>query len=157
MLIEHELPTFVISRFTRAAPVDIYALAEALGIEVEDAALPANVSGKIFQTWSRYRIEVNKAHPRTRRRFTVAHEIAHFVLHRDRIGDGITDDALYRSDLSDEDERQANAYGASILMPAPLVKNAFRSGTRSYVAMAEMFDVSPQVAEIRMKELRLFY
>ena len=50
--------------------------------------------------FSGYAIFVNKGDRyKTRQRFTIAHKIAHFILHREAIGDGIVDDALYRSGL----------------------------------------------------------
>src|SRR3546814_4029407 len=53
---------------------------------------------------SGFAIYVNGSHPRVRRRFSIAHEIAHFALHRNLIGDGVTDDAMYRSNLSRSEE-----------------------------------------------------
>lgn len=150
-------PTDVIAAFTRKTPVDVYGLANALGLEVvQDATLSDRISGKIERSWSgSVTITVNANHSKTRQRFTVAHEIAHFVLHRDEIGDGIKDDALYRSDLSEAIERQASSYAATILMPAPEVREAFARGVDTPIQLAQAFKVSPKVAEIRMKELRL--
>lgn len=121
--------------------MDVYRLARALGLEIRDIKLPDYVSGKIEKDWrsGSFVISINDSHPLTRRRFTVAHEIAHFVLHQDLIGDGIVDDALYRSSKGNEIERQANAYAATILMPAPLVRARFNSGDKSYAGIADAF------------------
>lgn len=146
----------VISTYQRSAPVDVHAIAHALGVDVViDRALPDDISGKIEAVGSseRYRITVNGKHSLTRQRFTIAHEIAHYVLHRSLIGDGIVDDAMYRSKQGNEVERQANSYAATILMPAPLVREKYRSGVMSYSEMANVFDVSSEVARIRMREL----
>jgi Zn-dependent peptidase ImmA (M78 family) len=62
---------------------------------------------------------------------------------------------MYRSSRGDVIERQANSYAATILMPAPLVREKFRAKVKSFAQMAQTFDVSPDVARIRMKELRL--
>lgn len=78
-----------------------------------------------------------------------------YVLHRDKIGDGIVDDALYRSERGGAIERQANNYGASILMPAPLVGEKWRAGATTAASLARAFQVSPAVAAIRIEELRL--
>ena len=102
-----------------------------------------------------FAIFVNANHSEVRRRFTIAHEIAHFALHRDLIGDGITEDALYRSGLSDAVEREANGLAAEILMPRHLVRDAFEKGTRSAEHLAAKFEVSPQAMEYRMKNLGL--
>ena len=41
---------------------------------------------------------------------TAAHELGHYVYHRDRIGDGIYDDAAYRSgDLTDLTDARSRA------------------------------------------------
>lgn len=146
----------VISAYQKAAPVDVHAIARALGIDVViDRALPDDISGKIEAIGStgRYRVTVNGKHSPTRQRFTIAHEIAHYVLHRSLIGDGIVDDAMYRSKQGNEIERQANSYAATILMPAPLVREKYRAGVTSYAEMANIFDVSSEVARIRMREL----
>lgn len=146
----------VVHDFTQSAPVDVRGLARALRLPVLDEDLGANVSGKIERDmFGDYRITVNARHAETRRRFTVAHEIAHYVLHRESIGDGIIDDGLYRSQRGGAIERQANNYAASILMPAPLVGREWRAGKTTAQALAKVFDVSPAVAEIRIKELRL--
>lgn len=147
----------IISLHQRIAPVDVHAIAAAFGIEVRtDVNLPDDISGKIERRWcGGYRITINGKHARTRQRFTLAHELAHYVLHRSLIGDGIVDDAMYRSSRGNSVERQANSYAATILMPAPLVREKFRAGIKSIAGMSDLFDVSPEVARIRMRELRL--
>src|SRR3546814_9683341 len=77
---------------------------------------------------SGFAIYVNGSHPRVRRRFSIAHEIAHFALHRNLIGDGVTDDAMYRSNLSSAVEVQANRMAADILMPWHLIREATDKG-----------------------------
>lgn len=104
---------------------------------------------------SGFAIYVNAKHSEVRRRFTIAHEIAHFVLHRDLISDGITEDALYRSGLSDAVEREANGLAAEILMPRHLVRSYVASGTRNAAELAEIFEVSQQAMEYRLANLGL--
>src|SRR5205085_480224 len=107
----------------KAAPVDVTAIASDLGIRVwEMRNLPENISGKIFRDRlnggdSGFSIGVKASESFRRKRFTVAHEIAHYILHRDKIGDELADDAMYRSGLSTREEAQANQLAADILMP----------------------------------------
>ncbi len=101
-------------------PVNVGAVAHSLGLVVLSGALPSNISGQIRLRPSDniYEIKVNFADAAVRQRFTVAHEIAHFLLHRNEIdGDGITDTILYRSSLSDKKEAEANKLAAFILLP----------------------------------------
>lgn len=112
----------IISRYTREIPVKLGALAKELGIEVSAATLSPGVSGEIRRESidngeQRYRIRINRHEKKERQRFTLAHEIAHFLLHREKIGDGLEDDVLYRSKLSNNLEYEANRFAAELIMP----------------------------------------
>lgn len=146
-----------VAQFQRTYPVDVSALAEALGVRVKTAFLSDDISGKIERDAldDDYVVTFNFAHAPVRQRFTVAHELAHYILHRDLIGEqGIVDNALYRdARLGDAKERQANRYAASLLMPLHLVRQAWGAGLHTKEQLARAFEVSPAVAEIRMREL----
>jgi predicted transcriptional regulator len=135
-------------------PVQVIPLANALGIEVYKAPWPKTVSGKIQKDAERggpsgYAIYVNASHSETRRRFTIAHEIAHYVLHEELIGDGLFDDALYRSGLTNREEVAANKLAADILMPRRLLKEFAFAGD-DVEALAHQFNVSEQAMAIRL-------
>ena len=145
----------VIAKFQSKPPVDVAGIATAMGIKVwESDNLGSDVSGKLFRDPlnggpSGYSIVVNSADPFTRKRFTVAHEIAHFMLHRDVLGD-ITDDTFYRSSLSSAQETAANKLAAEILMPYPLIQAVIASGINGINALATMFQVSESAMKIRL-------
>lgn len=150
------LPIEIVGGFMAGpAPIDVFALARELGVDVVAAPMRDDISGKIeCDRGGPCRITVNAMHHPRRQRFTVAHEIAHYVLHRDLIGDGIEDNGKYRSkQQSDSVERQANRYAAEILMPWRLVAEKFQSGLQTPAALAREFAVSEAVAEIRLLEL----
>ena len=112
-----------IRKFQNTAPVDVGAIARELGIDVlADDTLPDTVSGAITKDKDGFFITVNAKHHPRRQRFTVAHELAHYILHQSQIGDGIQDSALYRSHLSNSSEVAANKLAADILMPLDLVQ-----------------------------------
>lgn len=153
-------PQAIISRHTQSAPVNVGAIARDLGLSVYlDRQMPSDIAGKIVReaagSPSRYSIYVNASDPARRQRFTLAHEIAHFVLHRDLIGDGLIDDGMYRSKLGGEYERQANRLAADMLMPAGLVRGYYRGGMISYADLSGAFDVSTEAIRIRLQELKL--
>ncbi len=78
---------------------------------------------------SGYVIYVNALHSEVHRRFTIAHECDHFVLHRSLIGDGIVKDALMRAQgFSSRVEYQANQFAADMLMPRHLLDQAKNNG-----------------------------
>lgn len=129
-------------------------IAKELGMNVYEVdGWSNNLSGKLRkdpQSESGFSIYINKNHALVRRRFTVAHEIAHFILHRDLIKDCIVDDALYRSGLSNAIEAAANKLAADILMPWHLVNKAVDSGMNTIEALAREFNVSNSAMAIRL-------
>ncbi len=137
----------------RKPPVDVVSLANILGIKVYDAAWPPQISGKIQRDSDKggasgFAIFVNKAHPETRKRFTIAHELAHYILHENHIGDGIFDDALYRSGLPEGKEYEANELAANILMPWILLQPLL--GQMTPEQLAKKFNVSQEAMNIRL-------
>ncbi len=150
----------VASSFLHRAPVPLLDLATSLGLSVNmDAALPAGISGQVtrirHRDGDRYHIDVNGQDGASRRRFTLAHEIAHFLLHREFLDDELTDDRMYRSGLGDQMERQANRLAARLLMPGNLVRVAWNADAHDAEALARVFDVSGLAMQIRLRELNL--
>jgi IrrE N-terminal-like domain len=119
----------IVERYVNERPVRIAALANELGMRVSKSPMEPNLSGWIkpiaiqsADAPSGFEIHVNKYDTPERQRFTVAHEIGHFLLHRDQIQNGIVDNVLFRSKLSNRVEAEANRIAASILMPSDLVE-----------------------------------
>ena len=146
----------VIREFTKETPVRVGALAHALGLKVVVAALPISISGLIQPDGEsdRFVIKVNRFEPKERQRFTIAHEIAHYLLHRDRINSGVIDSVLYRSKLTSRAEAEANRLAADILMPHAQIREAIKKGIVSKGAnqvdeLAQLFNVSRQAMDIR--------
>ena len=145
-----------IERHQQDAPVLVVPLARELGLEVyKTQEWTDAISGMIRRDPERggeagYAIYINDKHHENRKRFTIAHETAHFILHRDFIGDGIEDDALYRSGLSSRLEAQANRFAADILMPWHLINNVMDKGIKSIEDLAANFKVSKSAMSIRL-------
>lgn len=115
----------IVDRYCKDIPVNLGGMAADLGLEVFQSTLEPKISGLIEPSPSAssgYRIKLNRHDPLTRQRFTLAHEIAHFLLHRFDIGRGVVDDTLYRSNLSDRKEVEANKLGAQLIMPHPKIR-----------------------------------
>ncbi len=150
-------PGQIIAKNQAKAPVNVVAVASDLGIKVWAMhSLPPTVSGKLFIDplnggWSGFSIGVNAEEPTLRKRFTVAHEIAHFILHRNKIENGeIVDDTLYRSGLSSREETEANRLAADILMPYKLISALMHSGRRDPESLADALQVSLPAMKIRL-------
>ena len=147
-----------IRTFQSEAPVKLSALAREMGLDLKASTLGVGISGEIRPiegAEDRYLIKVNRHDPARRQRFTVAHEIAHYLLHRDQIGSGLRDDVLYRSSLSDAREAEANRLAADILMPQALVKEWLENARLLRIDdvvsyLADRFEVSEASMKIRL-------
>ncbi len=148
----------ILDRYMQQVPVKVGALANELGLPVVRSALPAQIAGLIEpndQAPSRFHIKVNRYDQKERQRFTVAHEIAHFLLHRDYIDAGIVDNVMYRSKLSDSKEVEANKLAAEMIMPAAAIRQNLRNLGRSADAaysleLAKEYEVSPSAMRVRL-------
>jgi hypothetical protein len=92
------------------------------GVPVEDLGAPADpLAGFVFAAGRVGWAFISAADPLPRRRFTAAHELAHFLLHRSIMGRFRADtDATLREaddDVTDRIEREANRFAAELLMP----------------------------------------
>ena len=106
--------------------VDIKAIIKAHGIEIDSVVLPDSISGLIhIDEKDNARIVINAEHHRNRQRFTMAHELGHYVLHRNK-GIHIDKKSFSRNALSqsglDLIEVQANQFAAELLMPRELIE-----------------------------------
>ena len=135
----------LLSTYLSALPVRVGQIAKALGLTVSASTLRSGISGEIRPSESSpsgYIIRVNRHENKFRQRFTVAHEISHFLLHRDRIADGITDNVLYRSGLPNDIETQANKLAADILMPQHTLENWIQNNIGRRVTEENLPEIS---------------
>jgi hypothetical protein len=110
-------------------------------------------------------IDASLVHKRSdgRYRYTLAHELAHWVIDRDyftQIGEtaAMTKKAAKSSDTDAAIERQATRLGSYILMPKGMVKIAYyhnRNCGNVIATISELFGVSAQAMEIRLNETGL--
>jgi hypothetical protein len=148
----------IVQRHLSVAPVRIGALAEELGLEVKLSILPPNISGEIRPSVtapSGFRININRHEIKERQRFTIAHEIGHFLFHSHLIGMGVSDTVMYRSGLSNSIEAEANRAAADLLMPFEQLKAKLDElgGVRSEATAAKLstiFAVSLPAMKIRL-------
>ena len=148
----------IVDRYVTETPVKVGEIAKELGITVVKSPLPPKISGLIQpdpDATSGFMIKVNKYESTERQRFTIAHEIAHFLLHRQSIGAGVIDSIMYRSALTSRKEVEANQLAADIVMPKTLVSSRYKylrsqSSGRVVVDLAAEFKVSVPALEVRL-------
>jgi hypothetical protein len=150
-------PVKILAKYHSHAPVNVLGLAKELGLNVWGMnSLPSNISGKIFRDpanggSSGFSIAVNSTEAPVRQRFTIAHEIAHFLLHRAQLENGdLIDDTMYRSGLSSAEEAAANKMAAHILMPFSLINSLVSAGITDVSELAGRLQVSQTAMRIRL-------
>ncbi len=113
----------IVEKYISVRPVPLGAIARDLGLNVKISALERGQSGLIEYRDGAYTIKINRHETRERQRFTLAHEIAHFLLHHDIIATTgqIADNVLYRSGQSEQIEYEANRLAADLIMPNDLL------------------------------------
>ena len=147
------------------APVPVDEVARHLGIQVDEADLGEECSGMLVRDEDYAVIGVNVKHHEHRKRFTIAHEIAHFVLHG---GEAYIDRpphidlrAADSGSGTQQEETEANQFAAALLMPADQVRAAVAEQpfdpTRDdeLPNLARRFKVSPQAMTTRLIHLGL--
>lgn len=149
---------YIVERHIRNVPVKLGSLAADLGLKVFKSTLQPGISGLIEpadDTESGYRIRLNRHEATERQRFTLAHEIAHYLLHRQDIGAGVVDDVMYRSALSNRQEVEANRLASQLIMPDKRVVEARAQVEHLPVSeqvelLASQFRVSAQAMRIKL-------
>ncbi|KAA6222951.1 ImmA/IrrE family metallo-endopeptidase [Streptomyces albofaciens JCM 4342] len=152
------------------APVDVERLAAHLGVVLSRSTFKdGDVSGMLVRQDGRSPVVgVNDAHSAHRQRFTIAHEFGHLLLHPGR---EVVLDRPVRVNLrdktsstaTDREEIEANAFAASLLMPADLVRSELQrlpavvrqDPDRSAAALAARFEVSDSAMGFRLINLGL--
>jgi Zn-dependent peptidase ImmA (M78 family) len=107
-------------------PIDITEIVLEHGLTLQEEQLEDNVSGMLMIHGAHAMIGINEGHHPHRKRFTIAHELGHYMLHRD--ASDVFVDAFLRSERSskgdDPQEIEANAFAAELLMPKRQLINA---------------------------------
>jgi len=140
-------------------PIPVEKIAEKLGLEVRYAPLEGDLSGALFRSDGERYIGVNSLHHLNRQRFTVAHEIGHFILHKGmRIHVDKTFLVNWRDDESSQatsdEEMEANRFAAELLMPIPFLEKNIKElkgvGPETVALLARRYRVSPKAMRIRL-------
>ncbi|TGE21061.1 ImmA/IrrE family metallo-endopeptidase [Hymenobacter metallicola] len=145
-------------------PIDPVSLAAAQGITVHNAEFAQdNLSGMITKQGNGTIILVKGSDPASRKRFTIAHELAHHFLHLQDATGSFVDNTinLFREQFPDATpdadrarETEANRFAAALLMPEPLMRREFAHNP-DIDYLAWRFGVSEQAMGYRIAELGL--
>jgi len=147
-----------IDEYLTEFPVKLGAIAKRLGVKVLLSTLPRGTSGQIGQENGDFVIRINRHEAKHRQRFTLAHELAHFLLHRDRIvaEGGWSENVLLRSGQPANIEYEANRLASDLVIPSAQLTEAtaeYSGPITSEVIedLARRFGVSTAAMEIKLQ------
>ena len=161
----------LLERFAvKQAPVPVDDLARLLGAKVVKQDAPDELSGFVLRepTKGVVIIGVNAQHHPNRQRFTIGHELGHFLLHE---GERLHSDKQWtgyqvklRSEQSSTgtnvDEIEANLFAAELLMPVPFLNTDLAklapsklSAEENIMRLAKKYKVSEQALTLRLTSL----
>lgn len=147
-------------------PVDPLRVANALGIKVMNAVFSEeDKSGAIVKRGNNFSIYLSSTESPGRKRFTIAHEIGHKLLHMGTGGDAEfvdTEDNFRTKDAPDEGgwtemrrrEWEANVFASALLMNKELVLEKWRENSDPAM-LAFTFQVSLTAMMVRLTQLGL--
>jgi Zn-dependent peptidase ImmA (M78 family) len=150
-------------------PIRVEEMAKKMGLNVVPYPLEDDISGVLVIENGKGTIGYNHHESMVRRRFTIAHELGHFVLHKDQSSLFLDKrfQVLFRSQITPENslsqkfEQEANAFAAALLMPENLLRDELSSmdfdlaNENSLKALAKKFNVSSIAMSYRMARLGL--
>jgi len=144
-------------------PIKIEEIAKKEGLKVIPYPFNEGISGTLLINENV--IGFNQTESRVRRRFTIAHELGHFMLHRNQ-NKTVFLDKLFRFNVPNDNqneqfEMEANAFAAAILMPEKILRKEIKGieidlGDELAIKyLAKKFDVSTTAMYFRLLNLKL--
>lgn len=151
-------------------PVPVEQVAAELNLRIVESPLGPNVSGLLVTKDGESYIAVHSDDQQRRKRFTIAHEIGHYILRHQTPGEFVhVDKADYlvsrmatKSPGGDPKEVEANQFAAALLMPKPLIESWLTKhdlttfSDYGIEAVAEDFEVTVQAMMMRLTTLGYF-
>ena len=157
----------IVQRYMAQPPVNVVQIIRDLGIRFRSQPMRDGKSGYIEHEDGQFTITVNSSEGSQRQRFTAAHELAHYLLHRDllveRGGLARHDDSLFGEFASNNPaqpfrpshEVEANKLAAQIIMPKEAVSENYVPDFDNVEVVSELFGVSEAAMAIRLRTLGL--
>ncbi len=136
------------------------------GIGANRSSAAGDVIGGLRKNGDEYQILILGSDHYYRKRFTMAHELGHFIFHKDKLDKLriISDSNQYQADgITEEEEAEANNFAAEILMPEDKVREVFAETMQNknndeestIDEMYKMFQVSKMAMKLRLYLLEL--
>ncbi len=140
------------------APVDVRKIAKLLGFKIIEVDFPSSYSGEIFIEDNVKSIGINQNHSENRKRFTIAHELGHYLCgHKvyDEDGKMLEDLEFDFDNPLHVQEKEANMFASELLIPKDFLEADLNEIGLDIDKLTKKYEVSSQAMWIRLTSLRL--
>ncbi|MTG99410.1 ImmA/IrrE family metallo-endopeptidase [Myroides sp. BIT-d1] len=133
--------------------LDIETLVEVLpDVELSYSEMSGGLSGSLKNDNGIWQMKINSKHHKNRQRFTIAHELGHYFLHKEK-NTSFEDTTFFRGAKSNPIEYAANEFASAVLMPEDLIQELISNGVRELSELAGEFGVSASAMKYRLEKL----
>ena len=154
-----QIMDLVIKHKISCDPLDIREVVRTVfEIDINETDLGKSVSGFLERIGNRWAIYINKNESEVRKRFTIAHELGHFIYHSDKYvggGTSIPDQIFFRDYSTNPMEQEANNFAAALLMPEDTFRKYIDEGYDTVSTLADKFQLSTSAIKYRAYKLGL--
>jgi Zn-dependent peptidase ImmA (M78 family) len=159
---EQEALRVLQENYITSAPVPIVDLLEFIGLGlIRSEFADGEISG-VIDLEKKY-LYVNKNDSFERQRFTIAHELGHWILHRSEMQSNKEIAVLYRRSIGTSEnpawEQEADCFAGNLLVPEFLLKRTIaeleKTGLAEDALLAKQFEVSRPVIGYRRRLLEI--
>lgn len=121
-------------------------------IKIEFVPMEQTLSGQLKFDNNGWVISINSLHNEKRQRFTLAHELGHYILHKEKNSE-FKDAVFFRNEVLDSMEYKANEFASELLMPESAVRDSVNDGVKNIGELADLFGVSAAAMKYRILSL----
>lgn len=171
--IKKEASTLISKFKITQPPIPIIEIAKQLSLDVLEYNFGDSASGVLVVENNIGTIGFNPSDSEVRQRFTIAHELGHYILHKKSENEKLFVDKYflvkYRnsknySSAEFKHEQEANTFAAELLMPEELVYAELAKADYSDLSesglieeLARVFNVSPLAMTYRLSNLNIYF
>ncbi|MAM39521.1 MAG: hypothetical protein CL949_13700 [Erythrobacter sp.] len=159
-----EMDLDILLRHQDAEEFDLFRAIADMGVHYSERPLPGSESGRIWRDGSRFTILVNSRLPAGRRRFSAAHQLAHYMFLRDLLPDHGEPHVSQifeenrelhpKAALHERQERTAKKIAVQIMLPAAPIRRHHANGQNTE-HLAALYKTTPAAMTIRLRTLSL--
>ncbi|MBF4982810.1 ImmA/IrrE family metallo-endopeptidase [Nonlabens mediterrranea] len=142
-------------------PVDLPKLVQSLDIKMIPHEFDDDVSGMLIIDDNQVTLGYNVRDGKERKRFTIAHELGHYVLHGNKNKLFLDKKSVYfRNNINSANKKQeieANRFAAAILMPTELLVKHIEQKIDFYDSLEEEEAIEKIAFEFKVSKISMTY